>query len=100
MTHFLLTYTLSPEYLDRRGEHRAEHLRLAWDASQRGELVLGGAVSDPPTSAVLLFTGDGPDAAEAFARADPYVTSGIVVSWVVQPWVTVVGDQAASPVRL
>jgi uncharacterized protein YciI len=100
MAHFLLTYTLSPAYLERRGEHRSEHLRLAWDASQGGELVLGGAVGDPPTSAVLLFTGDGPDRAQAFARADPYVTSGIVVSWDVQPWVTVVGDQAASPVRL
>lgn len=99
MAHYLLTYTLSPDYLARRGEHRDVHLGLAWAASERDDLLLGGAVGDPPTSAILLFAGDGPQTAEAFARADPYVTNGLVVSWKVEPWTTVVGDWAASPVR-
>jgi len=98
MAHLLLTYTLSPDYLARRGDYRKDHLGLAWQSSDRGELLLGGAVGDPPTSAMLLFTSA--EAAEAFARADPYVSSGIVRSWTVQPWATVVGEGAATPVRL
>jgi hypothetical protein len=41
--------------------------------------------------AVLLFRGDSPTAAEAFAAADPYVTNGLVTRWRVRAWTTVVG---------
>jgi uncharacterized protein YciI len=97
--HFLLTYDLAPDYLARRGEFRNEHLRLAWDAQQRGEIVIAGALADPADQAVLLFIGDSPDAAERFARADPYVTHGLVKQWRVRPWTTVIGRDAANPVR-
>jgi hypothetical protein len=97
--HYLLWYDLSPEYLERRGEFRGEHLRLAWAAAERGELVLGGAVGDPVDTALLLFQGDTPEAAERFARADPYVKNGLIWNWRVRPWTTVVGAQAATPVR-
>ena len=99
MAHFLLFYELSPDYLERRGSCREEHLALTWEAVERGDLVLGGALSDPADRAVLLFQGDGPAAAEAFARADPYVTQGLVERWEVRPWTTVVGHAAATPVR-
>jgi hypothetical protein len=95
MAHFLLLYDLAPDYLDRRGAFRAEHLALAQAAADRGEIVLAGALADPADRAVLLFTGDGPAAAEAFARADPYVGSGIVTRWHVRAWTTVVGSDAA-----
>jgi len=97
--HWLLRYEVAPYYLARRGDYRAAHLDLAWAAVGRGELLLGGAVGDPPTEALLLFVGDGPDAAERFAAADPYVTAGLVTRWGVLPWATVVGDRAATPVR-
>jgi hypothetical protein len=45
--------------------------------------------------AVLLFRGDSPAVAEAFAAADPYVTHGLVTRWWVRTWTTVVGDGAA-----
>jgi uncharacterized protein YciI len=99
MRHFLLTYDLADDYLDRRGAFRADHLALAWAAAERGELVLGGALADPVDTALLLFAGDGPEVAEAFARADPYVVNGLVRAWRVRPWTTVVGDGAATPVR-
>jgi uncharacterized protein YciI len=99
MAHFILSYELAPDYLERRGEFRANHLRLAWEAADRGDLLLGGALGDPVEAAMLLFTGGTPAAAEAFARADPYVTSGIVRGWRVLPWTTVVGPDAATPVR-
>jgi uncharacterized protein YciI len=99
MGHFLLVYDLSPDYLTRRAALRADHLKLAWAASARGELVLAGALADPVDNALLLFKGDSPAAAEAFAAADPYVRNGLVTKWRVRQWTTVVGDLAATPVR-
>jgi uncharacterized protein YciI len=99
MAHFLLIYTLADDYLDRRPAYRDVHLKLAWEAADRGELVLGGALTDPTDKAVLLFTGDGAAVAEDFAHADPYVANGLVASWEVRPWLTVVGDLAETPVR-
>jgi uncharacterized protein YciI len=97
--HYLLCYELAPDYLERRGEYRTPHLQLAWQAQERGELVLAGALAEPADRAVLLFQGDSPAAAEAFAKADPYVTEGLVLSYKVRPWSTVVGDLAFAPVR-
>ena len=98
MAHFLLFYTLAPDYLARRGAHRGAHLALAWAAAERGELVLGGAL-EPADRAVLLFQGETPAEAEAFAQADPYVVHGLVERWSVCRWTTVAGEAAATPVR-
>ncbi len=98
--HYLLIYDLSDDYLERRGEFRTEHLQLAWHASNNGDLLLGGALQEPSDKAFLLFTGDSPKAAQEFAENDPYVKNGLVKKWDVRPWMTVVGEQAASPVRV
>ena len=42
--HFLLFYEVGEEYVARRAEFRKAHLGMAWEASDRGELVLGGAL--------------------------------------------------------
>ncbi len=97
MAHFLLRYELAPDYLARRPGHRDLHLRLAWEAVERGELLLGGAVDEPVDTALLLFTDR--EAATRFAEADPYVANGLVARWSVRPWITVVGTGAATPVR-
>jgi uncharacterized protein YciI len=97
--HYLLFYEVAPDYLGRRAEFRTEHLARAWEAHARGELILGGALAEPVDGAVLLFEGDSAEVAERFAAADPYVRNGLVASWRVRPWSTVVGEGAASPVR-
>jgi uncharacterized protein len=97
--HYLLCYDFVPDYLQRRAAYRGDHLRVAWAAQQRGELILGGALADPVDGAVLLFQGDNDEAARTFAQADPYVKAGLVTRWSVRPWTTVVGDAAATPVR-
>ena len=97
--HYLLFYDVTPEYLTRRAEFRNAHLKLAWEAAERGELVLGGALGDPVDGAILFFKGPSPEAAERFARSDPYVHNGLVARWRVRPWTTVVGESAATPVR-
>jgi len=96
--HYLLFYELQEDYLSRRAAFRQTHLDLAWQASERGELVLAGALADPVDRAIFLFQGDSPAAAESFARADPYVKQGLVKSWSVRTWTTVVGEAAATPV--
>ncbi len=97
MPHHLLTYDLAPDYLERRAAFREAHLAMAWAAADEGRLVLGGAVGDPPESALLVFTEAA--AAEAFARGDPYVLQGLVRGWRVTPWTTVIGRDASTPVR-
>lgn len=97
--HYLLTYELAGDYLARRAEFRGAHLKLAWQAAERGELLLGGALADPVDGAVLLFHGDSPEAAEKFAQVDPYVLNGLVKSWRVRTWMTVAGAGADKPVR-
>jgi uncharacterized protein YciI len=93
-------YEFTPDYLERRGQFRQEHLALAWAANERGELVLGGALADPADRAVLLFNCDSAAVPEQFAAADPYVKHGLVTRWSVRAWTTVVGRDASSPVRL
>jgi uncharacterized protein YciI len=91
MGWWVLLYDVVPDYLERRGEYRDEHLGLATGAHERGELVLAGALADPADGAILVFRGDDASAAEAFAAADPYVRNGLVTSWRVRPWTVVVG---------
>ena len=99
MKHFLLFYELVDDYVERRAALRDAHLQKAWAAHARGDLVLAGALADPLDRAVLLFKGDSPHVAQAFAEADPYVVNGLVASWRVREWATVTGDDAAAPVR-
>ena len=97
--HYRMFYDFAPDYLERRGAFRAEHLKLAWQAHERGELILGGALGDPTDQGVLLFKCESPEVAERFAAADPYVRNGIVRHWRLRPWTTVVGAMAETPVR-
>lgn len=98
--HAVLEYTYADDYLETREQYRGVHLKAAWEAVERGELLLGGAVGDGPFTGLLIFTGENPlEAAKAFAAADPYVTGGVVTSWTARPWMTVVGPDAATPLR-
>ena len=58
--HYLLFYEVADDYIRRRAELRNMHLKLGWEAAERGELVLGGALANPGDGAVLLFKGDSP----------------------------------------
>jgi uncharacterized protein YciI len=95
--HYLLFYEVGGDYVSRRAEFRDAHLSNAWKATERGELVLGGALANPVDGALLLFKGTSIDVAENFAKSDPYVTSGLVKRWYVREWTTVVGNGATTP---
>jgi uncharacterized protein YciI len=93
--HYLLFYDVAEDYVTRRTPFRSAHLELATEACARGELVLAGALAEPADGAVFVFRTA--EAAEAFVLADPYVLNGLVKSWRVRQWMTVVGE-GATPV--
>jgi uncharacterized protein YciI len=93
MKYFALIYYLIDGYLARRAQFREEHLRQAHEAHSRGELLLAGALGEPPDRALLVFRAPDISTPEAFARNDPYVINGLVTRWEVRPWIVVIGAQ-------
>ena len=89
--YFVLSYDVVERFIERRAAYRDEHLSLVRDLHARGLVIMGGALGDPPGGAMLIFKGSSPQAAEEFARADPYVTNGLVTKWQIRPWNVVVG---------
>jgi uncharacterized protein len=91
--HYILFYEVTDDYITRRAPFRQDHLGLIRAAYDRGELVMAGALADPPDGAVFVFRT--PEPAEAFAESDPYVRNGLVKAWRVRKWATVIGDGAS-----
>lgn len=92
MNYYALIYYVVSDYITRRATYRDEHLRLAREANQRGELVLAGAFSDPADRALLIFHAPDKSVVEGFIKQDPYVVNGLVVRWEIRPWTVVVGN--------
>jgi uncharacterized protein YciI len=89
--YFALIYYVGTDFAQKRGPYREPHLKNVFESNRRGELLLGGALGDPPDRALLIFRADDRSTAERFAQVDPYVTSGLVQRWEVQPWNSVAG---------
>jgi uncharacterized protein YciI len=83
-------------FVTKRDRFRKSHLEYARKAYERGELVLAGAL-ESGDAAILVFRGSSPEAAEAFAKSDPYVVNGLVTSWRVRKWMTVIGEDSTLP---
>ena len=100
MNYYALFYELVDDMVTRRVPFREEHLRLARESRERGELVLAGALAEPVDRALLVFQVDDKSKVESFARKDPYVVNGLAKKWEVRPWNVVVGNEnpASSPV--
>ena len=88
---YILFYQTVENYIEKRVPFREAHLALARKAHEEGTLVMAGALADPADGAVLVFRGDGPGVAEAFAKNDPYVKNGLIEKWYVRPWTVVIG---------
>jgi uncharacterized protein len=93
MRYYILFYYVVDDYVSRRAAFRDEHLRLAREAHQRGELLLAGALSDPTDRALLVFRVPDSAVVENFARHDPYVTHGLVTRWEVRAWAVVISHE-------
>lgn len=102
MNYYALFYEVVDDFVARRAPFRQEHLRLANDARERGEILLAGALAEPADRALIVFHAAEKSKAEAFARKDPYVVNGLVKKSEVRPWNVVVGNEepASSAVSL
>src|SRR6266513_5589030 len=97
MNYYALIYDTVNDYVKRRAEFREQHLRVAREARDRGEVIFGGAFDDPVDRALIIFCVDDKSKVEEFARKDPYVVSGLVKKWEVRLWKVVVGHEQRSP---
>ena len=92
MGYYALFYHVVENFVERRAPFRQLHLAHAQRASQGCGLLLAGALAGPADTALLVFRGESPDPARAFAESDPYVLNGLVERWEVRPWNIVVGE--------
>ncbi|MFN8476157.1 MAG: YciI-like protein [Anaerolineae bacterium] len=93
MGYYALLYTVVDNFVERRMPYRSAHLQLIDAAHQRGDIIMAGALGDPPDGALLVFRTAERSTVEDFARNDPYVLSGVVTGWEVRPWNVVTGVQ-------
>ncbi len=84
---YVLFYDYVEDILERRIPHREGHLAALRAAMEDGRVVMAGPLGDPPSGAAIVFAA--PDAAEAFASADPYVINGLVTDRRVELWTLV-----------
>jgi uncharacterized protein len=92
MPYYLLEYVLIDDYLARRTKFREAHLALAREAHRRGNLILAGALAEPPDRAVLTWRTSDRSVIERFVDDDPYVRNGLVTSWTIRRWNVVIGE--------
>ncbi len=97
MNYYVLFYKVVDDYVTRRTQYRPDHLQRVTEAYDRGELLMAGALADPPDGAVLIFRAPDPSPAEHFARQDPYVINGLVTHWEVRAWTVVTGPLTKAP---
>jgi uncharacterized protein YciI len=83
--HVLLYQYVDDDVLERRAPHRDKHIAMVRERLADGRLVMAGALGDDPPHGGLLVFADAAEA-DAFARDDPYVTSGLVRDWHVDTW--------------
>lgn len=91
MPYFALFYDVVDDFVARREPFRSEHLRLAAESHKLGEIVLAGALAEPPAALIIFHSAD-KSTAEKFAGQDPYVLNGLVKNWTVRLWNVVVGQ--------
>lgn len=90
--YYALYYRTADNYLESRVPFRQSHLAHATKYHDRGELIMGGAFSEPSDGALLIFKVDNPEVVIEFAKTDPYVINGLIRDWNVRGWNVVIGD--------
>lgn len=97
--HFLLRY----QYVDGidalRAPHRDQHLSDLWAEADAGRVVIAGGAGDPVSEGIIVWDVEDPQVIHDFASRDAYMVAGLITSYDVVPWRTVVGDLADSPLR-
>jgi uncharacterized protein YciI len=82
---YVLYYQSSPDVATLAPIHGAAH-RARWqEYVSNGTLLMIGPFANPQEGAMGIFTTR--EAAESFAKGDPFVLNGVVSHWVVREWI-------------
>lgn len=92
MNYYALFYQVVDDYILRRAQYREEHLILAKEANDNGNLILAGALTDPPDGVLLVFKASDKSVVEDFVTNDPYVKNGLITKWEIRQWTVVIGN--------
>jgi uncharacterized protein len=85
MAKYVLFYTSGRDVAANAGRHFAAHRARYLDFHARGLLLMVGPFENPhQEGAMSVFTSR--EAAEDFARDDPFVVNGVVSGWRVVEW--------------
>lgn len=84
MAKYVVFYTSADNVLETAPIHFAAHSEHGRGFHERGELLMYGPFADPRDGAMAILRTR--DAAEAFARDDPFVVNGVVVKWEIREW--------------
>jgi uncharacterized protein len=84
-TKYVLFYTSADDVVNRAPAHFPAHRARLDEFHARGTLLAVGTFGDPQEQGSMgIFTTR--EAAEEFARDDPFVRGGVVRSWEVREW--------------
>ena len=82
---YVLFYEPADDVLTKAPAHFAEHVARAGEFHAKGSLLMFGAFGDPQREgSMAIFTTR--QAAEEFAKGDPFVLNGVVRDWHVRDW--------------
>jgi uncharacterized protein YciI len=94
-TRHVLLYTSAEDVVSKAPAHLPAHRARLDEFHRRGVLLSVGTFGDPQQQgSMAIFTTR--EAAEEFARDDPFVVGGVVRSWEVREWNEVEFDGAPS----
>jgi uncharacterized protein YciI len=89
---YVLQYDYVADALEKRKPHRDGHLAHIGKQVENGNVVIAGAVDNPPTGGLLIFRNLSSNDVEQFAQQDPYVINGFVIKYTVKPYIAAFGD--------
>ncbi len=89
---YALQYEYVADVLEKRKPYREAHLNHIGKQVENGNVILGGAVGNPPTEALIILRNLSSNDVEQFVQDDPYVINGIVMKYTIRPYIAVVGD--------
>ena len=89
---YVLQYDYVDDAFEKRKPHREAHLALIGKQVEKGNVILAGAVDNPPTGGLLIFRNLSQNDIEQLAQQDPYVVNGVVKKYTIKPYMAVIGD--------
>jgi uncharacterized protein len=82
---YVLFYESAPNVITRAPNHFPAHRARLDEFRRRGELLMVGTFGNPQKEGSMAIFSTR-EAAEEFAKDDPFVVNGVVSSWQIRDW--------------